>query len=207
MALYNEILVGRYNGILHKLLNMKEGAPAPTLSSDIQASIGLENDRPEWEFLGGEFRCTAPITKTADAANFGIGGLFNGQATGVLAVVERILINNTAAGAVNFQLRSGATTGLAATVRGIASDFRWLTKQSACLLGHASEAALTGNLIANFTVPGNSFVYVDWPFILPPFVPGMPVATNIVVATGAINTALQATFFWREHAMENSENR
>jgi len=49
----NEIQVGRFNGILHKLLAMKEGAPAPTLAPEILAAIVLEADRPEYAFLGG----------------------------------------------------------------------------------------------------------------------------------------------------------
>ena len=54
MARFNEIQVGRFNAVLHKLLDMKEGAPAPQLSGDVIPTLVLENDRPEWIFLGAE---------------------------------------------------------------------------------------------------------------------------------------------------------
>jgi len=206
MALFNEILVGRYNGILHKLLNMKEGAPAPTLSSDIGASICLEDDRPEWQFLGGEWRGNGLVTRAADAGNFSFMGLFNGQNTGVLGIVEEIWINNATAAAAAYTIRTGVTTALGTNTRGVATDLRWLGKGSTLILGSNIEAAPTGTSLGRVDVAANSFLRIPFFFIMPP-TDITPTPSNLVVEGNLINTGVQVTFLWREHAMEQSERR
>lgn len=206
MALFNEILVGRYNSILHKLLNMKEGAPAPTLASDVVATICLELDRPEWQFLGGEWFGSVFTSKIADAGNLSYMGIFNGAATGVLAIVEGILVTNINAAATTYNVVVGGTTGLTGTVRGNAHDRRF-TKQSTCLVGSGVEAALTGSRIYQLTIPAGESRLMSFPVILPPtdVIPGL--ISNVTVTTAAINTEVRGSFFWREHQMEPSEAR
>ncbi len=43
MALFNEILVGRYNRFLQRLLSMKGHPPAPQLASEIQPNFDVES--------------------------------------------------------------------------------------------------------------------------------------------------------------------
>lgn len=91
MALYNEILVARYNRALQKLLGLKGDSPAPQLGADIEPGITLENDRPELGFLLGENWYGADILSPATAA-------INGRVRirlatrGVLVVVESIIV-------------------------------------------------------------------------------------------------------------------
>ena len=91
---FNEIQVGRYNRLLQKLMSMKGGAPAPQLGGDIDAGITLESDRPEWQFLAGEFRAMGTTFKAADAANLSTVGLFNGNSTGVIGILEGVIVTS-----------------------------------------------------------------------------------------------------------------
>jgi len=96
MALYNEILVGRYNRSLQKLFGIKGSPPAPQLSSDIQTShsffSGQENRYPESWYLYG-----VPKAFAASAANRNQFRIRNGVTSGVIAVVSMIHLSNNGA--------------------------------------------------------------------------------------------------------------
>lgn len=209
MSLFNEILVGRFSGILHKLLNMKEGAPSPTLATDISPGITLESDRPEWMFLAGEFRSGKVAQAVADVANFTVAGLFNGQATGVLVIVEAITINNQTVGTLSYEIRVGTTTALTGGSSSEKTDLRW-NKLSAARSGSALEAVLTGSRVYLVTVPAGSSVRVPLVIILPPNTVPLPTGQlipNVTVNCTVINQAINATFEFRERGMEQSESR
>jgi hypothetical protein len=93
---FNEIQVPRFNLALAKLLNMKEGAPAPTLASDVSPGICLENDRFEWLFLGGQLPLIGNLQSVATAA-------VNSRVRircimpNVLLVVEKMIVSVTGA--------------------------------------------------------------------------------------------------------------
>ena len=84
----NEIQVGGYNGLLNKLLSMKEGAPAPTLAPEILAGFILENDRPEWAFLKGE-RLMGLVATQTTVADQRVLALCNPVGSGLLVVVDQ----------------------------------------------------------------------------------------------------------------------
>jgi len=206
MALFNEILVGRYNRLLQKLLSMKGDPPSPQLAGDLTAGITLESDRIEYGFLSGEMKCVGTIGRAADAANFGVCGLFNGTASGALVVVEGLVITNQNAAIQDFSIiLGGATGGLANTTRGLPRDLRFLTKQSTAIMGNAVEAALTGTIVQQYRViPGDS-IYVPLDVVLPPNSTLQPFPPNICVAGGVINIFVRANFLWRERQLESSE--
>jgi hypothetical protein len=208
VALFNEVLAGRFNAVLTKLLDMHAGAPAPTLATDITPAIVLEQDRPEWHFLGGSYLAAGKLSQAADVANLSVVGLFNGQTTGVIAVVEKIIIVNSGVAAL-FQIKTGQTTGLSNTIRGQARDLRWGSKQSACLIGNATPAAPgTGNIIAEVVLPATTTIQVDLNVVLPENTNQTGnVIPNIIVSSTALNTAVSATFIWRERFREASESR
>lgn len=93
MALFNEILAGRFNKQLLKLFNMKGQAPAPQVGGDIIADVTLEQDRPEWGWLKGENAFSANIFITN-------AGAFNGRARlrltapNVLCVIHSIMVSS-----------------------------------------------------------------------------------------------------------------
>src|SRR5258708_40293223 len=98
MALFNEILVGRYNRFLQKLLAMKGGPPAPQLATEIGTNIqlfhGVENRYLEgWQRFGGQFSVPA-----AGVGNVGGFRFRNPAGNNVITAVEWLLCRSVAAG-------------------------------------------------------------------------------------------------------------
>src|SRR5258707_6598107 len=69
MARFNEILVGRYNGFLQKLLSMKGGPPAAQLATEIGVNIGLFHG-VENRYLEGWLRFGLNSSVTGGVAQF-----------------------------------------------------------------------------------------------------------------------------------------
>lgn len=204
MAHFNEILAARYNAILTKILTMKEGAPAPTLSTDIQAGIVLEQDRPEWLFLAGE-RASAGFAGVAagGAGTRSMIRLRNPANSGIIATVEKIVAHSLVA-TKTFVIRTNAGGTWAGAASGAQpTDLRWPIQSPACQVFTKNDAAAAGDLVcfwpgwSNGTGTG---AVIDRPFIL---VPG----TSVLVDPGVDNEAVSAGFFWRERAVDPSELR
>src|SRR5215472_15093243 len=112
MALYNEILSGRFNRAIQKYLGIKGGPPAAQLASDIAFT---------WEFpLGNEFRILeswAIFMTTANMTAPGVGNrvgfrLRNPAASNVVTVLQKVTYANIV----------GTVDGPFATFQTIATD-------------------------------------------------------------------------------------
>lgn len=200
MALFNELQVGRFNGVLHKLLNMKDNAPAPQLAGDIVAGITLESDRPEWAYLGGTNLLIARGFVAGVAAQVSQAQLFNPANSNVLVVVDRILMYSTAAVSRFTVNRTAAIPG--GSGAGSARDFRLGPP------GGASTARVLGITPAGASVlslgemgaPANVTASWDLPLILAP-------GTGIAVNNQTVAADLGFTFSWSERVWELSERR
>lgn len=114
MALYNEILVGRFNRYLQKMLGMKGGPPAPQLSSEIQPVLPYH--------LGVEDRVHQGWDKFAFANFTGPGGVGtfvsfvvrNPVGSNVGAVIEKLKVGSGVT--ANFTLQHGPLTTDAAVI-------------------------------------------------------------------------------------------
>src|SRR5438034_3476406 len=88
MARFNEILVGRYNRFVQKLLSMKGDAPVPQLASEFQPIIptfsGVEN-----RYLEGWDRFSITLSQTAVAAQTNGLQFRNPAGSNVIAVFEK----------------------------------------------------------------------------------------------------------------------
>src|SRR5437763_11360751 len=120
MAKFNEILVGRYNRALQKLLGMKGEPPAPQLASEIAATLSF--------FYGAEMRFIESwniygINAEASAAVGNSSGvrLRNPAASNVIAVIQRLSITGAAADKPGLQL--GQAVADLATVSGGGGSF------------------------------------------------------------------------------------
>lgn len=205
MSLYNEIQVGRFNGILHKLLGMKEGAPAAQLSGDIVPGLILENDRPEWKFLSGERLCHGGMQAADIAAALAKVGLFNPAGSGVLGVVtgghfsagsaSRVSLYTTNRGNSLASKSSGSIMdGRANTGFDLGGPFPTIQLDS------ESVAGFVGRAIDQFNVLAATVVWVPMQFVLPP-------DCGIHFANTASNQTLCAGFNWTERSIESSEER
>src|SRR5437879_9618272 len=96
MAAFNEILSGRYNRFLQKLLQMKGGPPAAQLASEVGAQITLYHGSETmylqgWELFGGGYD-VGPQVGVASAVR-----LRNPGNSGVVGVVTKAWASSTLA--------------------------------------------------------------------------------------------------------------
>jgi len=193
----NEIQVGRFNGILSKLLGIT-GAPAPVSATDIFPMLALEVDRPEWHFLGGERLCQMRWQDAAVAANFSSVGLRNPEGSGVLIVVESI----TMWFAANAQAYIGvrANTTIDASYPGRSRDTRNAAANAVGLLVERTQATAPAYQTSHVVALASTLVRDDTPWILTP-------GYELMTWPAAQNVAQTTTFNWRERHLEPSETR
>ncbi len=208
MARFNEILVGRYNRSLQKLLSMKGQAVMPQLASELQPTFsffsGAENRYLEsWERFG--------IRQPAAAG--GVGNItmcrfLNPAGSNVVAVLEKIFVFEAAADpggpvlAINAPpspaaLAGGSNLGAALDPRG--------RPQSTCSLSFKNNsAAISGGTVILQMSLGATQLY--WDIINTDIVeiPVLPGESYDIFANTA-NQGLTVSTLWRERFLEDSE--
>ncbi len=202
MARFNEIQVGRYNAILHKLLDMKEGAPAPQLSADVVPALVLEQERPEWAFLSGEKLMSGYTSQAASAGNVCNVQLWNPGGSGVLCVVEQIIYGNRWLNDYWLSWSTVAlTTNSVAASRDTRNGIGAITGASQCRYQFAAAPLGTGAIhkIQGTDAPGAP-IYVKAGWVISP-------GYGLIASGGVQNTALSVCFHYRERVIEPSELR
>lgn len=216
MAMYNEILSGRYNRLLQKMLSMKGAAPAPQLGGDISAGIELESDRPEWGFLSGDIRFSS-VGAIAAAATFNSRLRFRVTAPNMLYVLEGLLVS--AGGVTTVEVYTGGVSYNINLTGGILTsksrDLRFAEKPSGSQTGSSlvgsftnGDTATAGQLVQEMQVLANSPVWLPMPYMLcSPAGQGGVVAIpqGFDVRAGTVNIALIVTAYWRERQIEEGE--
>lgn len=209
MALYNEILAGRFNRFVQKHFSMKGREGMPTLAADLQVNIQLwseaENAYLEGWDLFGSF-----LSNAANAAGAAGQRLRNPAGSGVIAYLERYSIASSVAENPAVLIEIFPTTVDYAVIqpvpaldgRGRAASTLVLSKTNAATAG----VLLSGGngLIGGFlTAAANAIGYdlIQDPRAGIPILPGR--AVNIV--GGVVNDNLAGTVRWRERALESSE--
>lgn len=199
MAIFNEILEGQLNQILASRLGMKVGSPAPALNPEIWPGLVLENDRPEWHFLGGERQFGSSFLEVGTAGQLTVGGISNPPGSGVLAVIERVSFSVNAASRVEMALAFALPTGAVNTRAAIVRDGR--QRSSGALFGGAVCIVRTGAQAVGTLAGGGMHVFenaagamgqtFDTAVILPPGV-------ALVWETDANAIQTRYSFQWRE---------
>lgn len=197
----NEIQVGRQNAVLHKLLAMKEGAPSPILAPEVIPVLVLESDRPEWAFLAGEALCWGFVEPGAVVGQIAYCELRNPAGSGVLCVVEEVVLASATASAF-FALGIGSYAPLSAASASIVRDTRILPGRPSCSLASINTAASPGGIngykILQST--GSDPVIIRTPIILSP-------GTLLAIQTTNMNIGIRVSVSWRERTLEPSETR
>lgn len=211
MARFNEILVGRYNRQLQKLFSMKGGPPAPQLGTEITPAIPLFLGR-EARYLEGWSSAAGGATPGPAAANSSAVRLRNPINSGVIAVVEKIMVAGGAATdlpnltfmfpgggfvdlplvgfRVGFDPRSGATNAVPAG--GVVCT----------VTAKNNNAVRSGSLFAFMAAPINQqadFIATDIEEIV--LLPDCA----IDVTSNNLNQCINVNFQWRERPLEDSE--
>jgi len=194
----NEIQVGRYSALLHKLLDMKEGAPSPTLATDIFPVMVLETDRPEWKFLAGERLCFMRWYDNATAGEYSVIGIRNPAGSGVLLVTESILVAPNAAGDWSMGIRGNTTVD--ATNPGRTRDTRTAAQTTTGQIIELTQVGVPAYPMYQGSILANDPWLFEVPVVLTP-------GWELVIWPGAQNVSMECSFAWRERPLESSETR
>ena len=203
MALYNEILVGRYNRFFQKFFGMKGGPPVPQLGGEVTPSFPL--------FSGVENRTLEAWTRFATAqgvAALGAGTnsnlrLRNPKGSNVVAVFEKILVISAAVvDDLSVQYQLGGATDLATplSVYTVRLDPRGTTQPT--LLATTGNAVSTGFTAMSAHLLANT----SWDFItnenqeLPLFPDD-----SLQIHGNIQNQAIGVSLLWRERLLEEGE--
>ena len=97
MALYNEILQGRFANLLTRVFAMVGGGPAPQLAPEIQPGFDLGVHGDEMDALAGTYWARCMVAAAGTGAQYPHVGLLNPAGSGAIAVIKRIDVTLIAA--------------------------------------------------------------------------------------------------------------
>jgi hypothetical protein len=207
MARFNEVLTGRYNRFLQKLLQMKGGPPAAQLASEITPNIQFFSG-VETRYLEGWERFGNGIVVAGVAAQTTAFRLRNPPNSGFVAVLELLAAGNLAGNDTMQLTNSIAPHGdLSVIDSGVQLDNR--TRPNSSLICSHTTAVPPITL----TTPRAVAVRQAGPTSMADFIisddqeitilPGMTYQMQDTAAN--LNQAFIITYIWRERALEESE--
>jgi hypothetical protein len=205
VALVNEVQAGRYGRLLQRLMNIKgSGSPTPQLAGDLEPGITLETDRDEWAYLAGDKLCSG-CSDLAGAATFlseiKIG---NPIGSGILVIVDAVIVGAPANLLARFGL--GATMPVVGANNGVPRDTRWFRNAGAIAAQSGARFAGTNNAGSTITIQTQLMrIVANTSLLVPVRTILHPADVTFSVDPVTVNTALCATFYWRERAIEPSE--
>jgi hypothetical protein len=204
VAVYNEIQVGRFNRYLQKLLSMKGPASMNTLAPELMPILAMFSGTEDrylqgWDRFGVGFQIGGIAAQTTN------GRIRNPAGSNVIAVIEKLFVDDTNVGNDLFQLGVGkqaADLGSVVSTAGSRLDPRGRDSAS-CIVSGGNNALLGGFVIAaeeqDTSARGIEFIVTDIQEL--PLLPGD--AYSIISSASAPNCRF--TFWWRERLLEDSE--
>jgi hypothetical protein len=202
VALFNESLVGRFNRGIQRLHNMKGGTPAPQVTPEIGHNIILENDRPEHHYLVGSVLAAGLVDVAAVAAQTNNHRLRNPGGSGVMIVVEEVMISSTGAAPLSAALTfqdADLATGLGFKVlRDLRGRNSGDMTRVVGLISRSNNVAPVGQTFASMITAANFPTLWPLKIVLPP-------GTTLDFNSTGVNIETIVTYVWRERALEPSE--
>jgi hypothetical protein len=199
MAVFNEIGIGRWNRFIQKITDIKGSPPARQLASEIvfQHPIfhGQENRYLEsWDRFG------VGLTSGPVAAQQSGLRLTNPSGSNVIAVVEKAVVTVGNASIVNLEYgRVGASLSQAAASIPMETRGR---SASTCLVSFNAAALTTLNVIEQVNIAANT-VYEFLQDTMHEI--SLPPGASVQIDSNVVNTAVNASFWWRERFLEPAE--
>jgi hypothetical protein len=212
MALINEILVARFNNLLHKITGIKGPDPSPQLTPEISPSLTLENSPLDYQLPLGRKLAFGGVNRAAGAAGtFNQIQLRNPSGSGKLVNVEAIIVTLDVAGSIQVRQSSGSLVGNT-TQKGFRdSRINWsnVVFQPTAFVEFQALAAIGGNIVLeHIGVIALSGLLIPLGIVLDPdggsngpLVGG----TALLVASENAATQLGVNFIWSERDREQSE--
>jgi len=209
MAIFNEILVGRFNRSLQKLFGIKGSPPVRQIAGEIQPShqlgAGIEMRYLEsWNIF-----CISPAGIVGLAGNSPTFRLTNDVGSNVIGVIEKIVFSTSVATIVDIQWSSPAVlvAGHVPNLSGLANtqalDGRSGSQNSVLTESVSTSTNTNGQTIARIQTQAN----VPFDFIIGDLteeLPMVPQSLLNIFAEAAASTLL-ITVRWRERFLEESE--
>lgn len=187
---------GGLNRVLSSAFGV-QGPAAPFMATEVFPVLVLGNDRPEWHFLADERLSSGRRNDGASVGNYSHVGLKVAAELGTIAVVERIRIT----GGGSWEIRIGRSAASDAAGKGYFCDTRFAVgNQPSADLFDRTQATQQGNLLERIAVAASLDQLVTGPWVLHP-------DSFIVVTSTAVNTGVDASFYWREYRATDGELR
>lgn len=207
MAIYNEILVGRFARGLQKLFGIKGTVPAKQLSGEILPTIKTEDMMSLELRILGSWRS---FTRSGSVAAGGAGNrsayrLRNPPGSNVIAVLEKFLFNAFFATDTPFINRGPTGTGdLTTNDSGAVSirDLRMGPINSSLILSFSTAAAVVGvqqiQVGALLNTSADGIINPNHEIVIAP-------GDLLTLYANTLNQGLAFTLMWRERALEEGE--
>lgn len=201
MAVFNEILVGRFGSLLTKAFQMVGvGNPAPQLESSVQPTLNIWNYPPEYAYLAEDYLFAGSGNVTGGVGKQGFISLANPANSGALVIVDQIIVAMPGgAGGVEFAYATTASPAAAGSVVTRQRDARSV-RNSLCTLTSGTDVSTgwpTTSGIMQVWSPTTSFNYTV-PIILQP-------QNALVVYCDSNAVQLFVAFTWHERVQLKSE--
>jgi hypothetical protein len=204
MALFNEILAGRFNRFLQKHLSMKGPPPAAQLAGEIVPAVdfvtGVESFLHQgWQKYGVYF------TRAAVAAQNSAAEIRNPKTSGVIVVIESIVFATVQGVAVCYSTNSGPlTTDLATSV--VPTFARWdgrggLNPSAILSVGNNATGISAPNKHVCCLAANTAIELINHGDQELPISPG----DALQLLTLTLNVNLDVGVQWRERPLEDSE--
>lgn len=208
MAVYNEILVARYNRLLQKLTAIKGGPPAAPLGAEIMPVLPLEDFGAENRSIAGWDRFGLNTQAAAGVGLLAKVQIRNPADSVTVAVIEKLaflLIGATQ----DFPTVLIATTNVdlvtVISTNGARFDPRGRRGSKLVVSIATTAGGLGGFIIWNGTGSGaNGSGIVEVITTRNQEIPLLP-GDSLALVGSVANTPLTPSFFWRERFLEDSE--
>jgi hypothetical protein len=205
MARFNEILVGRFNNALRKMLAMKGAAPAPQVGGEFMPVLPFSYG-VEYRFLEEWGRYAAAFALGAGGAgNFSAARIRNPAGSNVVGVIEKVTGWLGTTGQINLFLEA-QNADFATSMTNTRLDARQRPNSTLSTSSKNNSVTLGGTFLVDAAVVVGAGAGYD--FILDEnmeltLLPG----DAITLIANTANTLLNGSFRWRERFLEESERQ
>jgi hypothetical protein len=201
MALQNEILVGRFNRALQKMLGIKGGPPTPQLSPEFVPRFAVPTGQED-AYLWGYDLLAAVSLQAGVAAAQSMAQIRNPANSKVAAEIVRISVNETAVDTAT-RITTGISSADFAVPDSNASFDPRGRRSGNCVVTHMSAGPTVGSVMGTFAIAANVQTELV-PANDKTFLPLLPGAVYQVLMLNS-NISLAVTWWWRERPLEESE--